>query len=304
MSSIKSLPLDEIKTDPRLQVRSPKLLAGGEKAAKDIRLGEMHQRLVNCLESGEELAPIKVIEHKGEYLVFDGHHRLKAYQEVFPFDNRKVPVEIERLTYREALGKGFTVNADHGEGLHSSERSQAALRSCIYSPFEVKAKDLVSKQGISESVSQKVTRAARRLKKEAAISPKDNPNVIDRKVSKWIEELPKGVFSADGKRLFKIDDHGFPTYRFILEKKAGRDVESDEMKIAQIQKTLEGLVDEDYYAFRKALKKVAHSSNRDLRITIHRLGEPSGIVNEDAFYTLEDSSNGKSEDVEIVEMDD
>jgi hypothetical protein len=268
------LPLSDIETDQRLQVRTDKMLPGGTQAAKGLRLDEQHHRLVNILESGSNLEPVKVIKHKESYLVFDGHHRLKAYEDAFPLGNPEVPVEVLSLSYREALAQGFTVNANHGEGLHVVERSQAALRSCIYSNTEIKAKELKQKQGVSQSLAEKITRAARLLKQDAKLNQNDSPRVIDEKISVWISTLPRPLFKADGKPLFKLDDHGFPSYRFILERKVGRDIDPEKFKVEKIAKTLEAIIDEDYDAFRKALKKVAHVSNRNLQITMHRIEEP------------------------------
>ena len=279
------LQLSEITTDFRLQVRTESMLQRGEKEVKKIRLETMVDRIVTSLEAGQDIEPIKVIKHKGEYLVFDGHHRLKAYQYAFPFDNPQVSVEIMPLSYHEALAKGYSVNTTHGEGLNDTERSQAALRSCIYSPEDIKAKAL-QREGLKERLSQKITQAARQLKKEAGIKPKDSPRVIDQKVAAWIKKLPSDCFNADGARLFKLDDHNFPTYRFILERKTHGKPESDEAKVEVFIKTLEALVDEDYYAFRQALKKVAHRKNKDLNITIHRMEDPAGEYEE--FEEFED----------------
>lgn len=43
----------------------------------------MVDRIATSLEAGLEIEPINVIHHDGAYLVFDGHHRLKAYQVAF-----------------------------------------------------------------------------------------------------------------------------------------------------------------------------------------------------------------------------
>lgn len=282
--SIKThLPLSEITTDFRLQVRTNAMLQRGEKEVKKIRLESMVDRIVNSLEAGQDIEPIKVIKHKDEYLVFDGHHRLKAYEYAFPYDNPQVSVEIMPFSYHEALAKGYYVNTSHGEGLNDTERSQAALRSCVYSPKDIKAKAL-QREGMKERLSQKITQAARQLKKEAGIKPKDSPRVIDQKVAAWIEKLPRDCYSVDRSRLFKLDDHGFPTYRFILERKTYGKPDSDEARVEMFIKALEELVNEDFFAFRQALKKVAHKRNKALNITVHRMEPPRDEEEDDEEF--------------------
>ncbi|UAA39603.1 ParB-like nuclease domain-containing protein [Paraneptunicella aestuarii] len=272
--SIKThLPLSEITTDFRLQVRTDAMLQRGQKEVKGLRLEAMVDRIATSLEAGQKIEPIKVIRHGGEYLVFDGHHRLKAYQEAFPNDDPQVAIEIMPFSYHEALAKGYYVNTTHGEGLNDTERSQAALRSCVYSHEDIKAKAL-QREGIKERLAQKITQAARQLKKEAEINPSDNPDEIDEKIGAWINRLPRNCYSSDGARLFKLDDHRFPTYRFILERKANTREPTQTARVAALTKTLEAIVDEDYIVFLKALKKVAHKNNRDLNITVHRIEEP------------------------------
>lgn len=268
-----TLPLDLIETDSRLQVRTSKMLSTYSQAAKQVRLDDQHDRIVHVIESGSNLKAIEVIQHKGSYLVFDGHHRLKAYRDAYPLDNPEVPVVILPLTYREALAQGYTVNMDHGEGLDATERSQSSLRSCVYSSTKIKAKDLQQAAGFSLSLAQKITRAAKLLKEEAEIVSTDTPRTIDEKVSQWCQKQPPQCYGSDKRPLFKIDDHGFPNYRFVLERKHTRDTTSDAQKVERMVKTLEGLVDDDWDIFREALRKVARKTNRDLNITVHRVEE-------------------------------
>ena len=267
------LPLSEITTDFRLQVRTDRMLQRGQKEVKNIRLEVMVDRIATSLEAGQEIEPIKVIRHDGEYLVFDGHHRLKAYQEAFPNDDPQVAVKIMPYSYHEALAEGYSVNTNHGEGLHDNERSQAALRSCVYSPEDIKAKAL-QREGIKERLAQKITQAARVLKEEAEIKPSDSPDEIDEKIAAWMAQLPRDLYRLEGSPRFKVDDHGFPSYRFILERRGNIQEPNQAARIAAITKTLQAIVDEDTIAFLKALKKVAHKKNRDLNITVHRIEEP------------------------------
>jgi hypothetical protein len=197
-----TLPISSIETDPRLQVRSHNLLSAGLQTSKEARLEDQHDRLVNTIKAGGDVEPIRVIKSDSDsldendfgptadYLVFDGHHRLDAYRAHSPLDNPDVPVELLPYSFKEALSLGFTVNMAHGEGLTDKERTQAALRSCVYSPTDTKPKDIKGVVGIAQSTAEKITRAARRLKEEADIQPEDTPDEIDGKVRSWVNNHP------------------------------------------------------------------------------------------------------------------
>ncbi|MCV6626099.1 MAG: ParB N-terminal domain-containing protein [Cellvibrionaceae bacterium] len=247
-------------------------LSSREREAKGLRLGAQHSRLVNCIEAGGTLDPIQVIDNGGVYLVVDGHHRLEAYADAFPLDNPDVPVEILPWSYAEALGKGHLINASHGEGLSLKEKSPAALRACVYSDREIKAKELVATQGCGQSVAAKVTRAAKILRQEAGIEHGDSPDAIDEKVGQWLEDLPREYRNAEGRLSFKLDSHGFPPYLFILQRRPVKEFKSDAATVERLAKRMEGMLDEEGAdTFRAALKKVARASRRDLHITVHRI---------------------------------
>jgi hypothetical protein len=206
-----------------------------------------------------------------DYLVFDGHHRLEAFRDHSPLDSPDVPVEILPYSFKEALSLGYTVNMRHGEGLTDKERTQAALRSCVYNSSNPKPKDIKGAVGIAQSTAEKITRAARTLKEEADIQPNDTPDDIDKKVQKWVENHPPEYYREGRHPLFRVDSHGFPTYGFILDRKVGRENETDAFKVQRLVQKLVAIVDVDFYIFRAALKKVAHKKNRDLKVTVKDL---------------------------------
>jgi hypothetical protein len=288
-----TLPISSIETDSRLQVRSHNLLSAGLQTSKEARLDDQHDRLVNTLKAGGVVEPIRVIKSDSDsrdedgfspdsdYLVFDGHHRLKAFKDHSPLDNPEVPVEILPYSFKEALSLGYTVNMTHGEGLTDKERTQAALRSCVYNSSNTKPKDIKRAVGIAQSTAEKITRAARRLKDEADIQPNDTPGAIDKKVCQWVNDQPPEYYREGRLPLFRLDSHGFPTYGFILERKVGRENETDAFKVQRLVQKLEALVDEDYDIFRAALKKVAHKKNRDLKVTVKDLNRQQENVKDE-----------------------
>lgn len=262
---LKDLPLEQIQTAPLLQVRSDKVLSGSERDRKSQELEQQHQRLLRIIDSGSYLEPIQVIEENGTFLVFDGHHRLEAYLERLPASAR-VPVEILPYSFADALAKGYMVNALHGASLRDRERTQACFRSLLFSADEIPTSEL-QLQGISLSLAQKLKKAAVQLKQETAISPSDSVEVRLDKVRIWTkQEIKRNGEHTGGRPSFVRDEHGIPSYRYVLERKALPAELSDEARLGQMVAALEKHLESDPFTFRQAVKRL--SKRHDLKIRV------------------------------------
>jgi ParB-like chromosome segregation protein Spo0J len=72
----------------------------------------------------EPLDPILVYPRDERFIVIDGHHRLKAYQEVWW--DKPVPVKVFKGTLREAKEAAFTANSKGQRSLTLQERQERA----------------------------------------------------------------------------------------------------------------------------------------------------------------------------------
>ena len=257
---------NEVHTDDRLQVRSLNVLGLTDREAVEKRLQDLRKRLFKVIDSGEHVDPIELIEHDGKLWVFDGHNRLEVYKKVRQKRDIKIPALVLPYTYRQALAKGHTVNTRHGVGLTSGEASQAAFRSCVYSTEDVPTNELIQ-QGLGERLAQKIKQAARVLREEAAITEEDHVHEIDAKIARWCAQMAKQGYAPAGSKSIRTDDHGFPRYRFVLDRKPTKELNEGYL-IERMAQDLEKLVEQDPEIFLRALKKVSHKSRMGLPVTV------------------------------------
>lgn len=258
---------NDIQTDSRLQVRSKRSIKVDERDSVDKRLEDTRKRIYKVVSAGEHVDPIEVFDNDGEWLVFDGHNRLAVYQKIRKKRDIKIPVKVLPYSYREALSKGYTVNTRHGVGLTEREASQAAFRSCVYSENEIPTNDLVQ-QGIGIRTAQMIKKAAKVLRDEAAINSGDTIDQVASKVTRWCREMvKKGYSMRSGVDRIHTDDHGFPRYRFVLEKQPEQ-TPNESYMVQHMAETLEKLVKSNSDAFLKALRKISHKKRLDLPITV------------------------------------
>lgn len=270
---------NDIHTDDRLQVRSKRSIKVDERDAVDKRLEDTRKRLFKVINAGEHVDPIEVFDNDGEWLVFDGHNRLAVYQKVRRKRDIKIPVKILPYSYQEALAKGYTVNTKHGVGLTEREASQAAFRSCVYSENEIPTNDLVQ-QGIGIRTAQMIKKAAKMLRDEAVIAIGDSPDQIASKVSRWCSDMLKKGYAPAGSNRIHTDDHGFPRYRFVIEKKPVKEPNEGYL-IEHMAQTLEKLVGQDSDIFLRALKRISHKSRLGLPVTVKTNKKRNVKVDED-----------------------
>lgn len=261
------LRLDQIQTHPLLQVRSDNVLSVTEREQKEADLLKQHDRLVNIIDAGADIDPIQVIRSGLEgFLVFDGHHRLQAYQDL------KQPSDIIRVklldhSLQEALKLGYTVNATHGAALRDTERTHACFRSLVFTHDEIPTKDL-QVHGIGERLAQKLKQAAKKLKEEADVYTSDDTDQILKKVQAWTrKEMKKqGDGITNGKPTFIRDEHLIPSYRYVLNRKPTNVEESEATRLARMIDQMKSYVENDPDLFRKAVKRLSRDYDLNIRV--------------------------------------
>jgi hypothetical protein len=276
--------LDQIQTHPLLQVRSDNVLSVTERDQKESDLQKQHERLLTVIQAGSYIDPIQVIrtapENTEEFLVFDGHHRLLAYQELKqPSDTIKV--ELLGHSLQDALKLGYTVNATHGAALRDKERTHACFRSLLFCHDEIQTKDL-QVHGIGERLAQKLKQAAKVLKSEADIYQNDNADQILKKLQAWtrveIKRQKEGI--TNGKPTFLRDEHLIPSYRYVLDRKPANVEEPEGVRLARMIEQMKVYAQNDPDLFRKAIKRL--SREYDLQIRVKNLkGEETHNQNTD-----------------------
>jgi hypothetical protein len=257
----------EIQTDPNLQVRSSSVF--GDDLTNEVEsLKAMRSRIRQVVSAGHHVAPIELIKFNDEYFVFDGHNRLEVYQEIAEKQAIKIPAVVLPYTMKEALALSYRVNTQHGVAVSLGDSTKAAFRACIYSNNTIKTKDL-TQQGLSESLAQKLRRAAKILIEEAKISTDDNPEIIQSKVKVWVSKMAKEYARSDGSNTIPSDHLGFPSYRFVLERKTPAQF-NDKQRVAQLADKLEKIALADIDIFLAALKKISRNDRLGLPLRVSK----------------------------------
>lgn len=259
---------NEIQTDDRLQVRSVAIFGDKSRGDEAGRLKEMRKRIYAIVSEGQHVEPIEVIKCDGEWLVFDGHNRLSVYQKVAEKKPVKIPAVVLPYTLKQALALGYKVNTQHGVSVNKSDATKAAFRACVYSNDTIEVPELIS-QGTGKRLAQKIRQAARKLIEEAGIFESDDENDVRRKVAKWCKRMAKEGHARAGLDNIQTDHQGFPSYRFVLDRKPPREL-SESAQVEHMAKQIEKLVEQGEDIFLKALKKVRSSDRMDLPISFKR----------------------------------
>ncbi|QTH72033.1 ParB/RepB/Spo0J family partition protein [Pseudoalteromonas xiamenensis] len=257
----------EIQTDPNLQVRSSSAF-DDDLTNESESLKAMRNRIRQVVTAGHHVEPIKLIKCDGEYFVFDGHNRLEVYQEIAEKQSLKIPAIVLPYTRKEALAQGYRVNTQHGVAVSLGDSTKAAFRACVYSYNAIQTKDL-TQNGLSDSLAQKLRRAAKILIEEAEISEEDSAETIQSKVIAWTGRMAKKYGRADGANTIPRDHLGFPSYRFVLERKTPAKF-NEKQRIAQLADKLEKIAQADPDIFLAALKKISRNDRLDLPIRISK----------------------------------
>lgn len=272
--------LDQIQTHPLLQVRSDNVLSVTERDQKESDLQKQHERLLTVIQAGSYIDPIQVIrtapENTEEFLVFDGHHRLLAYQELKqPSDT--IRVELLGHSLQDALKLGYTVNATHGAALRDKERTHACFRSLLFCHDEIPTKDL-QVHGIGERLAQKLKQAAKMLKSEADVYPNDNADQILKKIQAWTRaEIRRQKESiTNGKPTFLRDEHLIPSYRYVLDRKPANVEEPEGVRLARMIDQMKVYVQNDPELFRKAVKVLSREYSLQIRVKNLKAEEAKG----------------------------
>lgn len=259
---------NEVETDPRLQVRSVAVYGEDSRMDEAERLKALQSNLHSVVSAGEHSEPIEVFRHDDQWLVFDGHNRLEVYQKVAKKTPVKIPAIIRPYNFKEALSLAYMVNTRHGVSVSKSDATKAAFRSCVFANNDVSVKELI-RQGLGERVAQKVRQAARMLIEEAEVTPSDDENEVSRKVTRWCKRMAKEGYARSGLDKIQTDHLGFPSYRFVLDRKPIED-RSEAVRIEQMARSIEKLVEQDADVFLAALKRVSRKTRMDLPVTVKR----------------------------------
>ncbi|HZH52727.1 MAG TPA: ParB/RepB/Spo0J family partition protein [Microvirga sp.] len=111
----------------------------------------------------EPLDPITVYERDGQLVVIDGHHRLKAYQEVWW--EQPVPVQVFQGNLREAREAAFTANSKGQRPLTLQERQEKAwdyTKEWFFEGMKDLSKDWTAKRaGIAQGTVAKMRKTIR-----------------------------------------------------------------------------------------------------------------------------------------------
>lgn len=87
--------------------------------------------------SGKPFEPVTVMWGGNSWVVVDGHHRVKAYQE-YGF-NAPVPVQVFQGTLEEAFGEALRANVHDKLTMSSKEKTNAAWRLVIGTELSISA---------------------------------------------------------------------------------------------------------------------------------------------------------------------
>lgn len=105
------------------------------------------------------------------------------------------------------------------------------------------------------------------LREEATITEEDHVHEIDAKIARWCAQMAKQGYAPAGSKSIRTDDHGFPRYRFVLDRKPTKELNEGYL-IERMAQDLEKLVEQDPEIFLRALKKVSHKSRMGLPVTV------------------------------------
>ncbi|OJF67965.1 hypothetical protein BK026_03755 [Alteromonas sp. V450] len=272
---------NEVDTDPRLQVRS-ETVYGDDSRGEAESLAALRKRLFKIVSAGEHTDPIEVFRDGDEWLVFDGHNRLQVYQKVAEKTPTKIPAIVRPYSFKEALSLAYMVNTRHGVSVSPSDATRAAFRSCIFSNDGISTSELV-KQGLGERLAQKVRQAARQLIEEAEVVRSDDENDIIGKVTRWCKKMAKEGYARAGLETIPTDHLGFPSYRFVLDRKPIED-RSEAARIEQMARSIEKLVEQDEDVFLAALKRVSRKTRLDLPVSVKRREKRQEDLDEDLDF--------------------
>ena len=154
------------------------------------------REFINLIQSKQEFPPIKVAQHDNTWYCLDGHHELKAYQELsLPYIKCEVLENIHPLHFRLHSAK---YNLKSSKPLSVDELTKLVVDS-IYNK-NIPADDVVDILAISKTYIYKIIRPYKRTKIESEISnvlklhsEGNNASVISEKtgiplkrVIKWI----------------------------------------------------------------------------------------------------------------------
>lgn len=101
--------IDQIVTDPRCQSR------------QGIELG-LVQEYAEAIRDGVDMPPISVVQSGDSYYLYDGFHRLRAYEQV---GKREVSVESVPGDVWDAIERSCAVNAIHGKRRTNEDKRRA-----------------------------------------------------------------------------------------------------------------------------------------------------------------------------------
>lgn len=126
------LPLDRIETQPkRYHARRPE--ANGFRAERAREASRKHvQELTSVLQNGHTFDPIIVMERRDEgrqaaYVVLDGHHRLRAYHNVYGRESRRtVPCRVWQGNELDAWLYAMQANVRTKLPMSTEEKTNAA----------------------------------------------------------------------------------------------------------------------------------------------------------------------------------
>lgn len=125
-AKVRYVPLAELKTDEALQPREARLVPYREKDRVANRSEEHIGGLLLYLKTAGDiqLEPLLIADIDGQWLVVDGHHRLKAYQQA---QRKTIPVRVMPMDYQRAVLVSKLVNCS-GRALemHPEQKRDAA----------------------------------------------------------------------------------------------------------------------------------------------------------------------------------
>lgn len=103
--------------------------------ASDAHIKALLKGLKNS--SGKPFAPVTVMWGGDSWILVDGHHRIKAYQE-YGF-HEPVPVQVFQGTLEEAFGEALRANVHDKLSMSSKEKTNAAWRLVIGTDLSISA---------------------------------------------------------------------------------------------------------------------------------------------------------------------
>ncbi|GAA3925294.1 ParB/RepB/Spo0J family partition protein [Luteimonas lutimaris] len=119
-----TVPLGELKEDPRLQPRAPEAIPVRDRITYRERSAAHVLELTTALQIATTLAPLLVAEVDGVLYVVDGHHRLAAYRRA---SRTEAPVRVAKMTMAEAIAASKLVNCGQATlQVHNEQKREMA----------------------------------------------------------------------------------------------------------------------------------------------------------------------------------